>query len=353
MKRDEEERFRPKPGRIRSNTQGRVPTPSFLTKVRKIAGQQRSGPANIAAARIGAGRTTGKASRGVKRGRGAAFVHSRSLGTGWSHQQSGSRRVVIKARLVAGAGKNGRAAAHLRYIQRDGTSRDGEPGQLYSATEDRANAEAFLKRGEEDRHQFRFIVAPEDSAELKDIQGFTRDLMSQVENDVGTKLDWVAVNHFNTGHPHAHVIVNGRDERSEDLVINGGYIAHGMRERASELATLELGPITTIEQQQKLEAEVNQDRFTRIDRALVTEAADGQLDLREVPASAGQISDRALRLARLGKLGRMGLATEYEPGRWSLSGKLEPVLRDLGERGDIIKGGSMSWQFGKQRGLGL
>ena len=173
--------------------------------------------------------------------------------------------------------------------------------------------------------------------ELGDLSGFTRDLMSKLEADLGTKLDWVAVNHFNIGHPHVHVIINGRDELGEDLVINGDYIAHGIRERASELVTLELGPVTAIEQQRKLAAEIDQDRFTRIDRALIVEAGEGLVDLRHAPADPRGISDRALRLARLGKLEGMGLASEPAPGRWQLSEKLEPTLRELGERGDIIK----------------
>jgi type IV secretory pathway VirD2 relaxase len=256
---------------------------------------------------------------------------------GWSHRQPGARRVVVKSRSVRAAGKNGRAAAHLRYIQRDGTSRDGERGRLYSATQDRADGDAFLDRGKDDRHQFRFIVSPEEGAELGDLSGFTRDLMSQLEGDLRTKLDWVAVNHFNTGHPHVHIIVNGRDQLGEDLVINGDYIAYGIRERASELVTLELGPVTAIEQRRKLAAEIDQDCFTRIDRALIAEASEGLVDLRHTPADSRGISDRALRLARLGKLEAMRLASEVAPGRWQLSEKLEPTLRELGERGDIIK----------------
>jgi type IV secretory pathway VirD2 relaxase len=244
---------------------------------------------------------------------------------------------MVKSRSVRGAGKNGRAAAHLRYIQRDGTSRDGERGRVYSATQDRTDGDAFLDRGKDDRHQFRFIVSPEEGAELGDLSGFTRDLMRQLEGDLGTKLDWVAVNHFNTGHPHVHIIINGRDELGKDLVINGDYVAHGIRERASELVTLELGPVTAIEQQRKLAAEIDQDRFTRIDRALIAEAGEGLVDLRHMPADQRGISDRALRLARLGKLEAMGLASEVAPGRWQLSEKLEPTLRELGERGDVIK----------------
>jgi type IV secretory pathway VirD2 relaxase len=244
---------------------------------------------------------------------------------------------MVKSRSVRAAGKNGRAAAHLRYIQRDGTSRDGERGPLYSATQDLADSDAFLDRGNDDRHQFRVIVSPEECAELGDLSGFTRDLMHKLEADLGTKLDWVAVNHFNTGHPHVHVIINGRDELGEDLVINGDYIAHGIRERASELVTLELGPVTKIEQRRKLTAEIDQDRFTRIDRALIAESGEGLVDLRHAPADPRGVADRALRLARLGKLKRMGLAIEQEPGSWQLSERLEPTLRELGDRGDVIK----------------
>jgi len=342
VSRDDEDRFRPRPGRIRSDARGGAATKSFFTRVRKIARQHGAGPPGASGyikSGGSGGRARGKvgAGRGVRRGRGAAFVRGRALGErGWSHRQPGARRVMVKSRSVRGAGKNGRATAHLRYIQRDGTSRDGERGRLYSATQDRTDGDAFLDR-KDDRHQFRVIVSPEDGMGLGDLSGFTRDLMSRLEEDLGTKLDWVAVNHFNTGHPHVHVIVNGRDELGEDLVINGDYIAHGIRERASELMTLELGPVTAIEQQRKLAAEIDQDRFTRIDRALIAEAGEGLVDLRHAPADPRGISDRALRLARLGKLKRMGLATEPAPGRWQLSEKLEPTLRELGERGDIIK----------------
>src|SRR6202012_5270146 len=108
----------------------------------------------------------------------------------------------------------------------------------YSAIENEADGRAFIERGREDRHQFRFIVAPEDSVEMSDLRGFTRDLMRQMENDLGTKLDWVAVDHHNTGHPHTHVVVRGRDDLGQDLVIARDYVAHGMRERAAEIVTL-------------------------------------------------------------------------------------------------------------------
>ena len=340
---EDDNHFRPKPGRVRSNGGKAGQAKSFLSKVRKVTRQQLAASGRSRSAKSGgSGRATKEKSivasgRGVQRGRGAAFVRARNLSNGWSHRQPGSRRVVVKSRSVRGAGKSGKAAAHLRYIQRDGTARDGERGRLYSATEDRADGDAFLDRGQDDRHQFRFIVSPEDAADLADLTGHTRELMGRIETDLGTKLDWVAVNHHNTGHPHVHVIVNGRDALGEDLVINGDYLANGIRERASELTTLELGPVTEIEQRRKLMAEIDQDRLTRIDRAMIGEAEDRLLDLRYEPDDLHGQSDRTMRLRRLGKLGGMGLATEHAPGVWELSERLEPTLREMGERGDIIR----------------
>ncbi|HJO66939.1 MAG TPA: DUF3363 domain-containing protein [Sphingomonas sanguinis] len=347
MSADDEIRFRPKLGRVRSDAPKLGNAKSFLTQAKKMARQQsncpsRSSSPSSSGSRSKPSATGGKTARasggpGLKRGRGAAFVRSRTLSGGWRHSAPGMRRVVVKTRYVQNAGKNGKSAAHLRYIQRDGTARDGERGQLYSATEDRADPQAFVERGADDRHQFRFIVSPEDSADLTDLTAHTRDLMRQVEVDLGTKLDWVAVNHHNTGHPHVHVIVRGKDELGVDLVINGDYLANGIRERASELTTLELGTVTEIEQSHKLSAEIGQDRFTRIDRAMVEEADDRFLDLRDVPADPRRQFDRTLRLRRLARLETMGLATEHAPGVWELSERMEPTLWELGERGDIIR----------------
>ena len=347
MSADDEFRFRPKPGRIRADTPKAGKAKSFLTQAKKLARQHSNSPSRSSASSSPRSRSAvtakgGKASRtsggpGLRRGRGAAFVRARTLSGGWKHSAPGVRRVVVKTRYVQGAGKNGKSAAHLRYIQRDGTSRDGERGQLYSATEDRADGAAFVERGVDDRHQFRFIVAPEDGVDLSDLTAYTRDLMAQVETDLGTRLDWVAVNHHNTGHPHVHVIVRGKDELGENLVINGAYLANGIRERASELTTLELGPVTEIEQSRKLSAEIDQDRFTRIDRAMTEEAEDRFLDLRHEAANPKLQFNRALRLRRLAKLEKMGLATEHAPGVWEMSERMEPALRELGERGDIIR----------------
>ena len=98
--------------------------------------------------------------------------------------------------------------------------------------------------------------------------------MARMEEDLGTKLDWVAVDHFNTGHPHTHVIVRGKDDRGQDLIIAREYISHGMRQRASEIVTLDLGPRTDLEIEQKRAQEMTKDRLTTLDRQLIREAGE-------------------------------------------------------------------------------
>lgn len=244
------------------------------------------------------------------------------------------RRVIIKSRIVklAGKGVSG-AQAHLRYLQRDGVTREGERGSLYSADADRADGKAFLERGAGDRHQFRFIVSPEDGAEHDDLASFTRRLMARMEEDLGTRLDWVAVDHFNTGYPHSHILLRGVDERGKDLVIARDYLTSGMRERAAQLLDLDLGPRSERDIERHLRAEIDQERLTNIDRQLVR---DGDAE-RIVVAAHRDPFQQALRAGRLAKLERLGLADDMGSGKWRLPDGLESNLRRLGERGDIIR----------------
>jgi type IV secretory pathway VirD2 relaxase len=162
----------------------------------------------------------------------------------------------VKIRPVGLGGKGaGGAKAHLRYIQRDGVTREGEPGQLYSADKDVADGKAFLDRGDGDRRQFRIIVSAEDGDQYQDLKPFVRRLMNQMEHDLGTKLDWVAVDHFNTAHPHSHVVVRGVNDRGENLLIAREYISHGARQRAIDLVNLDLGPRTDLEIEQRLRSD--------------------------------------------------------------------------------------------------
>jgi len=313
--------FEPRLGKIRAKTGGRAPR--YLGQVLKavgLAGGIRGrGTSGFQGNRIGRGAGVGRVLRA--RDRYAAYR---------------SRRVVIKTRIVKLAGKGLQGAArHLSYLQRDGVTREGEPGALYEAASDRADGKTFLERGDGDRHQFRIIVSAEDAAEYEELKTFTRRLMQQMEADLDTRLDWVAVDHFNTGHPHTHIVVRGKDEDGKDLVIARDYVKFGVRERAAEIVSLDLGPKTDLAVESQLKREVEQERFTSIDRTLLRDRNQDGLVL----ASTGtnQALSQTLRAGRLQKLKRLDLADEVRPDIWRLQDELEPTLRRMGERGDIIR----------------
>ena len=93
-----------------------------------------------------------------------------------------------------------------------------------------------------------------------------------METDLGTRLEWVAVDHFDTGKPHSHLVVRGVDDQGQDLVIARDYIAHGLRARASALATEWLGPQTERELRERLSLEIDAQRWTGLDKVLTDRA---------------------------------------------------------------------------------
>lgn len=300
-------------------------------------------------ARAKLGKTIGKAGQrpGSRLGRG--HVAARFAGASLTPN---ARRVTVKARLVNLAQSGQRSTAtHMRYIEREGVDRQGGPGHAYGPTADAADTTAFEERGREDRHQFRFIVSPEDAEQLDDLRTYTRHLMARMEADLGTRLDWVAVDHWNTDNPHTHLVLRGKDDTGKDLIISRDYIAEGMRRRAAEMATEWLGPRTELEIQRAMQREVDQERWTGLDRTLQREAKDG-LVLPETLAAPRLRRQRQMLIGRLRRLQRLGLATEQQPGLWAIHAEAEPTLRAMGERGDIIRTMQRTMS-GKQRELAI
>jgi len=245
------------------------------------------------------------------------------------------------ARIVRHQGKRFRSAPlskHVAYLKREGVTRDGVDARMFGTTTEDADTKAFAERCEDDRHHFRFTVSPEDATEMADLRTFTRELMADAERDLDTRLDWVAVDHWNTDNPHVHVLVRGRADDGRDLVISRDYISRGFRARAEERVTLELGPRTEQEIRFALEREVEAERGTGLDRVLRGAADEGAgvADLRPgVPDSDPEL--RRLMIGRAAKLERLGLAEQVAPGCWTLKPGIEGTLRDLSVRGDIIK----------------
>ena len=355
MARNEDD-FRIRPGKVRDRGGGQEtprrigaargrPT-SFVGEVHRAIRRAGGNPNRDPGTGKGGGRFNA-------RGRGAATALSLKDRSAWSRDGSGARtrarRVAVKARVVKLNPQRGAASgrqfvsakavdAHLRYLERDGVTKDVEKGQVYSAERDAEDGHAFLERGRDDRISSASSSRPRTARSYRSAHHHARR-DEQMEGDLRTELDWIAVDHHSTEHPHTHILLRRVTEDGTTLNIAGDCIAYGTRERSSELVTRELGRQTELEVTKQLEREVDADRFTGLDRMLIAEQQGREFsDLRPDQDMRDTFrQNRALLIERARKLERMGLATEIETGKWIVSPKAEPTLRELGERGDIIK----------------
>ncbi|ABL68256.1 relaxase/mobilization nuclease and DUF3363 domain-containing protein [Paracoccus denitrificans] len=316
-----EDDFRIRPGGIRSSRSQRARP--FV--VQALAAAQKAG------GRVSrSGRIVSPGTSRFGRGRTAAVRANRLI-------TRRTRLCTVKVRVVRRTGQAAALPRHLGYLGRDGVTRGGEKARMFDPHSDDADIKDFAERSEDDRHHFRFIVSPEDAADMADLKRFTRELMAQAEKDLGTELDWIAVDHWNTDNPHVHVILRGRADDGKDLVISRDYIREGLRDRAQDLITRELGPRHDHEIHRSLMRQVEAERWTALDRQLLRDAGKpGVIDM--APHVDGPRDDYLpQKVGRLRHLERLGLADQVGQAQWVIRPEAEIMLRELGERGDIIK----------------
>ena len=311
------------------------------------------------------------------RGRGRAALE-RGIGPkqGWRvHRATGdryrARRAIVKVRVVKlRNAKSSVSRGHLAYLQREGAGveraegLDGSAeftptrGQLYGPEEGvEVDGRDFVARSQEsfegrgDPHQFRIMISPEDGAELARVNGdgtpnlkeTTRALMTQMEEDLGTRLDWVAVDHFDTAHPHTHIIARGITHDGKGLNIAGEYISRGIRGRLEEELTRELGWKSELEIQREMKREVGAMRVTTADRHIANgmDKLTNAIDLRAGSAAstfpANSSMNRHILIGRMKHLEKMGLARPTDKGRWQLEKDTFKTLGQIEQREQLNK----------------
>jgi type IV secretory pathway VirD2 relaxase len=321
----DDDQFKIRPGRIRTTRMAK--SKSFADQVLRAAQK--------------AGHFTGKSAGGDKLGADRSTFGRGRISFARQRLFNPARRVIVKARIVRHAGRAFRSApmsAHLAYLARDGVSRDGEEAAFFGKETDLVDDRDFSGRCHGDRHHFRFIISPEDASDMTDLRAFTRDLARQMEADLGTSLDWVAVDHWNTDNPHVHLLVRGVAADGADLVISRDYISRGLRSRAEELVGIELGPKPEHEIRTALERDVTAERWTKLDQQIRYLGDEtGHVDLRPKPPLNPEGETRRLMIGRLQHLEKMGLSHSVAAGQWVVGLEAERTLRDVGLRSDVIK----------------
>jgi type IV secretory pathway VirD2 relaxase len=249
-----------------------------------------------------------------------------------------ARRSVVKASFSRNR-RSGAWAAHARYLSRPSAQQEFEKGMGFDADREGIDILATVKTWEKsDELMWRFIVSPEDADRLN-LRDHVRELVGQMERDLGTKIEWVAIDHRNTDDAHVHLLVRGVRENGRPLEINREYLRSGIRIRSQEIATRELGPRLEPEMLRARERAVRREQWTEIDRALQRNAdANGLVTYDQFkPCSEGARIRAEQEIDRLQFLSGLGLAQRVDERTWQLSDDHERKLREQQVSKDIIK----------------
>lgn len=275
----------------------------------------------------------------------------KSIGTGGGLFSMGSRRnfirdnrtcyrrAVVKALVLKNKGPDWseKRQKHANYIQREGAGKDGEQGVAYGSKSDKLDVHDFINRGQDDAHEFRFMLSAEDSGKL-DLTEFTRTLMKSLEDDLGTKLDWMAANHHNTESPHTHIVLRGSDENGRTLILDRDMISHGIRNKARAIVTRELGERTEHEIKDEIKHSVHKNRAVQIDFEIEKRLGSDRIyGLQNGPEVQGVDVRKSDQEKRLKFLETLGLSEKITQTEWKLKEGFIEQLKEMGIQGDIIK----------------
>lgn len=267
-----------------------------------------------------------------KRGAGAG---ARSLRQG---RRVYGRRSVVKASFRRNQHNRG-WTAHARYLAREGAQREQGRGLGFDSAREDLDLVATVNEWErDDRLMWSFIVSPEDADRI-DLRQHARELVAGMERDLGTRLEWVAIDHHNTDDAHVHLLVRGVREDGQMLEIEREYLKHGIRELSEKLIERELGPRLEREVLLARERVIEREQWTEIDRALKRRAGlDRVVSYENFEArSEGARVRVEQEIERLQYLEKLGLARRIDERSWELSPEHEPELRRRQREHDIIK----------------
>jgi type IV secretory pathway VirD2 relaxase len=258
-----------------------------------------------------------------------------------AHFQHCSVRVTYSGNRVAGHWR-----AHARYIARESASLQPEKAGFTAET---TGVDVAGKLGSwqksADTRLWKLIISPEFGEKI-DLERLTRDLMGRMESDLHRSLEWIAVAHFNTEHPHVHVALRGLDSAGEEFRLDRHYVRNGLRSVAQHFATVQLGYRTEQDAVTALRRQIPVQRFSPLDRLIVSRGqplpdTSGYFQVTADAARPGLGTLAAAReqsiTSRLMTLETMGLARANGPHHWRVRTDLETALRAMQRAADHQK----------------
>jgi len=262
------------------------------------------------------------------------------------------RRSVVKISYNRQSGKPWRERA--RYLTREHAQKENEMGVGFDANHDQVDIVAIADRWqrEGDPLLWRFIISPDDDVDLKQ---HIRDVAAQMERDLGTRLEWIAMDHHpQTENDHVHMFVRGIRDDGQELKLDRDYIASGIRELSQSLIEKELGPRQEHEMLIARERGIEGKHWTDIDRALQRRQDAERVVAYEGRTPFNENSQHRIRqeVERLDFLERIQLAKRIGESTWQLAPDHEAKLREMQRDRDIIKRLERERKQGLERDIG-
>jgi type IV secretory pathway VirD2 relaxase len=259
------------------------------------------------------------------------------------------RKSVVKASYVRNAKgrrfSGSKMMAHARYLEQGHGHEKGHKESGFDAQYECVNVSHAARDWvlAKDRLHWRLILSPDD-VERIDLRQHAREVIAQMEKDLGTKLTWVAIEHDNTDHRHVHIMLRGvrqeydRNGKCLPLTMDREYVSRGIREISEGLIERQLGPRTEREYLEARGHGIEAERWTEIDRAIERKLEDGIADYR----FAAYLNERSRprveqEMERLAYLEGRGYARSLGDDRWEVLADFKERLKDRQLERDVTK----------------
>jgi hypothetical protein len=202
------------------------------------------------------------------------------------------------------------------YIGREGAGKGGKKAEVYGTPLGEYCKNMSAKN-------FRIFISPQ-SREVK-LRVLVDSFVRRLETQTGHKLYWRAAEHYNTAHPHAHIIINGTDREGKDITIDRDIVKTYMRETARDICTAMAGTRTRGELLADREKQAYADRWTKLDENMKDIIIGNKIYLEY----AGDGGKKNLYINRIGHLQGLGLCA-WNKDHYEVKENWEEALRIQG-----------------------
>jgi hypothetical protein len=151
-----------------------------------------------------------------------------------------------------------------------------------------------------------------------------KTFIKKIELQTGYRLYWLAAEHYNTAHPHVHLLINGRDQNGKDVFFPRDVVKTFMRESARDVCTSLIGNRTTADMKREAQAAITANRFTPLDERMKEYVSEGRV----YPEKARKDRERYIR--RLDHLRNLGVCA-WNGSAYVLQPDWEDTLKTIGK----------------------